>query len=263
MNEFLQRISWRKNVNAVEIGFEFYLDLLERRTRGERVSLVQELRRFFDRELGITLRETQARGLMHRRSSVFIEYVKGVKGEEFNPSSDHWKRQGLEKFTEWRRGWTLARTQESVDLSDEPTPALRKMDKAKVLMRKTVTVNRVIRDNALSRFLKALYDSRCQICTSTFVVPGGRNYAETHHVHPLGSPHNGSDKENNIIVLCPLHHAMFDYGAIGLHPQKHTVLSIDNRIPVTGQPLALKKHPIRRESLEYHLEMIYGKVGRH
>lgn len=64
-----------------------------------------------------------------------------------------------------------------------------------------------------------------------------------------------------MIVLCPLHHAMFDYGVIALHPEKQTLLSIDNNIGKIGKPLALRKHPIIRESLEYHLEMIYGKVG--
>ena len=261
MNDTLERISWSKNENAVEIGFEFYLDLLEKRIKGERVSLVQELRNFFDIELEIKLRETQARGLMHRSSSVFLDYVKGVTGEEFNPTSEYWRRQGIEKFMKWRKGWLLARKQEAVDIYDEPSPTLEKIDKSKALMRKTVTVNRVIRDSALSRFLKTLYDSHCQICRYTFMVPGGRKYAETHHIRPLGTPHNGTDNETNIMVLCPLHHAMFDYGVIALHPEKLTLLSIDGSVSEIGKPLMLRKHPVHRESLDYHLEMIYGKVG--
>ncbi len=104
MDDFLERISWRENENAVEIGFEFYLDLLEKRIKGQKISLVQELRRFFDEELGIKLRETQARGLMHKSSSVFIEYAKGITGHDFNPTSEYWRRQGIEKFAEWRKG---------------------------------------------------------------------------------------------------------------------------------------------------------------
>jgi len=64
-----------------------------------------------------------------------------------------------------------------------------------------------------------------------------------------------------MIVLCPLHHAMFDYGVIAVLPEKFTLLSIDDTINGIGKPLSLRKHTILRESLEYHLETIYGKVG--
>jgi hypothetical protein len=70
-----ERMRWRDNPNAVELGFDHYLTLIERRLNGEDVSLVQGLRRFYRDELSIDLRETQARGLMHRESSVFIDYV--------------------------------------------------------------------------------------------------------------------------------------------------------------------------------------------
>jgi predicted restriction endonuclease len=260
MSGSLERVSWRKNENAVEIGFEHYLDLLEKRIKGDNISLVQELRKFFNRELGIKLRETQARGLMHRSSSVFIEYVKGVTGEDFNPTSQYWVQQGLKKFKEWRKTWLTARRTEAADLQDATVVPPQQTERKSTLMRRTVTVNRVIRDNALSRFLKALYDSHCQICNSTFMIPSGRKYAETHHICPLGDPHNGKDQEGNMIVLCPLHHAMFDYGVIAVHPEKHTLLSIDNNVKGIGEGLSVRKHRINSESLEYHLEVIYGKV---
>jgi len=193
MDNILERISWKQNENAVELGFEFYLDLLEKRIKGQNISLVQSLRNFFADELGIKIRETQARGLMHKSSSVFIEYVKAVSGESFNPASGYWKLQGLGKFLEWRKKWDAIRKQEAVDLQDQPKLSPAEGKKSKILSRKTVTVNRIIRDNALSRFLKATYDSHCQICLFTFMVPGGRKYAETHHIQPLGEPHYGMD----------------------------------------------------------------------
>ena len=261
MDNILKRVSWRENENAIEISFEFYLDLLEKRIEYENISIVQELRNFFDKELSIQLRETQTRGLMHKEASAFIRYVKGVTGEDFNPSSEYWKEQGIEKFKEWRRRWMLLRKQEAVDLHDELIAQTDRPDKAKSLMRQTITVNRIVRDNALSRFLKSLYQSQCQICKCTFRVPGGKRYAETHHIRPLGNPHNGPDKEDNMLVLCPLHHAMFDYGVIALHSEKFTLLSIDDTISGIGKPLSLSKHKILKGSLEYHLERIYGKVG--
>ena len=42
-------------------------------------------------------------------------------------------------------------------------------------------------------------------------------YSEAHHIRPLGSPHNGPDIAENILVLCPNHHVMCDYGSIHLY----------------------------------------------
>jgi hypothetical protein len=97
-----ERISWRDNPNAVELGFDHYLTLVERRLRGEDVSLVQGLRRFYREELEIDLRETQARGLMHRASSVFIDYVQSVLDTHFLPNIEYWEAQGLEQFIHCR-----------------------------------------------------------------------------------------------------------------------------------------------------------------
>lgn len=74
------------------------------------------------------------------------------------------------------------------------------------------TVFRVIRDTVLSRRIKALHNFECQICGTTMKLPNGGRYAEAHHIKPLGTPHNGPDVAENIICLCPNHHAELDYG---------------------------------------------------
>ncbi len=78
------------------------------------------------------------------------------------------------------------------------------------------TTYRILRDTAASRQLKADHECRCQICDITIELPGGMRYAEAHHVRPLGRPHDGPDVRENMIVLCPNHHAMCDYGTIRL-----------------------------------------------
>ena len=40
--------------------------------------------------------------------------------------------------------------------------------------------------------------------------PRGRPYAEGAHIRPLGSPHDGPDKLENVLCLCPNHHVLFD-----------------------------------------------------
>ena len=116
-----ERMRWRDNPNAVELGFDHYLTLIERRLNGEDVSLVQGLRRFYRDELSIDLRETQARGLMHRESSVFIDYVKSIFESEFLPNIEYWEVQGLERFLQWRSGFYRARDDEDNQCRQDPS----------------------------------------------------------------------------------------------------------------------------------------------
>ena len=78
------------------------------------------------------------------------------------------------------------------------------------------TVYRILRDTELARQIKKDHEYQCQICGHTIELPDGTRYAEAHHIRPLGHPHNGPDCVENLIVLCPNHHAMCDYGAIAI-----------------------------------------------
>ncbi|MBM82328.1 MAG: HNH endonuclease [Planctomycetaceae bacterium] len=78
------------------------------------------------------------------------------------------------------------------------------------------TTYRILRNTALSQRIKLLHQNRCQICGFSIQLPDGTAYSEAHHIKPLGTPHDGPDIEQNIIVLCPNHHAMCDYGVVPL-----------------------------------------------
>lgn len=71
---------------------------------------------------------------------------------------------------------------------------------------------RAIRDTAGARELKELYGNECQVCGYTLKDGAGRPHSEVHHVRPLHE--GGSDTRDNMLVLCPRHHAEFDYGAM-------------------------------------------------
>ncbi len=93
-------------------------------------------------------------------------------------------------------------------------------------LRHSLKTYRILRDTVISRWLKNIYSFECQICGLTIKLANGERYAEVHHIQPLGSPHNGPDVIENMLVLCPNHHAMCDLGAIKLsineiqkHPQ--------------------------------------------
>lgn len=104
-----------------------------------------------------------------------------------------------------------------------------------------VTVNRIIRDTVMSRKVKALHHGQCQMCGTSIKLPNDRNYAEGHHIIPLGKPHGGPDAPSNIIVVCPNHHAMLDLGCIELD------LSALAAIP---------GHAVSAASVDYHNRVV-------
>jgi hypothetical protein len=94
-------------------------------------------------------------------------------------------------------------------VADAPTPEA--IDLGPV-DRVQTTAYRILRDTALARRVKMLHKYRCQVCGNRIELPGGYYYAESHHVQPLGNPHDGPDVIGNILCLCPNHHAELDYG---------------------------------------------------
>jgi hypothetical protein len=126
--------------------------------------------------------------------------------------------------------------------------------------RVSATVSRFIRNTLKSDSLKSAYNYKCQICDKQIKKPDGSLYAEAHHIRPLGDPHHGSDVCNNMIVLCPNHHAEFDYGIIAIDPNNNTVIHIDASDPYHGKNVFFtSRHRLKRENLEYHLYNIFSK----
>ena len=116
----------------------------------------------------------------------------------------------------------------------------------------TATITRAIRDTALSNKVKEERNYQCQICGTRLSIRG-RGYAETHHVKPLG--HDGPDIKANMLVLCPNHHVLFDYGEIAISPEDcETVVDKEHNKIFTLIPFAPKK-----EYVEHHYNKIYKK----
>lgn len=118
--------------------------------------------------------------------------------------------------------------------------------------RTETTTSRIIRNTALVKELKEMYDFECQVCGDSREKRGGDGYAEGHHLKPLGNPHNGPDVKENILILCPNHHADFDYGRIAVNP---TTLEIAHAYEnaVHGTTLTItSRDSIDDEFLRYH-----------
>lgn len=108
------------------------------------------------------------------------------------------------------------------------------------------TTYRIVRDTEKARRVKRLHRYECQICGHTIQLPNGSRYSEGHHIQPLGSPHNGPDVIENILCVCPNHHAELDYGVA----------------PINLSTLHTSKcHPIAPQFIEYHNEEIYKVKG--
>lgn len=124
------------------------------------------------------------------------------------------------------------------------------------LIRKSVNVDRIIRDTRAIKELKILYNNRCQMCSAVIELPNG-DYSEGCHIIPLGDPHNGSDLKSNIVILCANHHVEFDYGSIGIDPNTFIIRHI-NANNALHEKKVLCKHEIALGSLQYHYNKIFN-----
>ena len=97
-------------------------------------------------------------------------------------------------------------------------------------------VTRIVRDTAVTADVKSACEYRCQLCRTRLTLAPGKFYAEGHHLKPLGKPHRGPDKVENVICVCPNCHALLDYHAVRIEPE------VINK----------GKHLVSRAFIDYH-----------
>lgn len=114
------------------------------------------------------------------------------------------------------------------------------------------TRSRVVRNTSLVDDLKSRYGHQCQVCGSRRFRTPEEPYAEGHHLQPLGHPHDGPDVASNLLVLCPNHHADFDYGMIELDPDTYRIAHAYDA-SVDGDHLRVAPtHELDSSFVEYH-----------
>jgi len=109
---------------------------------------------------------------------------------------------------------------------------------------------RVVRDTRVTELVKRKHDHVCQAC-STHIERLGGAYAEGVHIKPLGRPHNGPDKQNNILCLCPNCRVLFDSWAFTVEDDGSLVGALD------GNLNEIETHKINRDYLAYHRRLYY------
>jgi hypothetical protein len=103
---------------------------------------------------------------------------------------------------------------------------------------------RYVRDTQKTQRVKSLHSYQCQIldCPFPSTLPDGSDYAEGHHLKPLG--HKGPDHESNILCLCAYHHVAFDMGAVRA---------------LASQLRRVDGHALSKKFIDYHNRRIFGK----
>jgi hypothetical protein len=72
------------------------------------------------------------------------------------------------------------------------------------------------RNRTFASSLKVLYEGHCQVCGVLLQNPDGTRYlAHMHHFEPWNG--DSSDRLDNVICVCPNHHAMFELGSLRWH----------------------------------------------
>jgi len=123
--------------------------------------------------------------------------------------------------------------------------------------RTKVVTSRIIRDTKLVRQLKTEFNWNCQICGKRISLEDNKFYAEGHHLKPLGGEYNGPDIRENIIILCPFHHAEFDYGSMSIHPVSNTIIHANSENEYNNKSLAYNRGDLGKEFIEFHYNKIF------
>lgn len=116
--------------------------------------------------------------------------------------------------------------------------------------RATGVVQRLVRNNAVSQWVKDVNGHICQFCELLLDLPVG-SYSEGAHIRPVGSPHFGPDTTDNMLCLCPNHHVLFDKGAIYI--DEHLTVR-DHHGNAIGALLGVSVHVIDAAHIAYHRE---------
>jgi putative restriction endonuclease len=193
-----------------------------------------------------------------------LRVVRGANGDpKYSPSAGfrydglyrvdrYWHEVGRSGYTIWR--FRLVKDQPapvaetgSPQTSSEATAAA--PDGTDTPERAAIVVQRIVRQTAVTAWVKQIHDHECQLCGIRLVTPSGP-YAEGAHIRPLGRPHDGSDSPANVLCLCPNCHVLFDTGSI--YVDEGQVLGITPSRPIR----IVSPHVVDEQNLAYHRERI-------
>jgi putative restriction endonuclease len=155
----------------------------------------------------------------------------------------YWKSTGRSGHDIWR--FRLVKSPPANPVTNpQPGPA-----PSSTLGQTYATTQRLVRNTAVTEWVKELYGFACQVCGQVIQTPAGP-YAEGAHLRPVGRPHDGPDSPDNVLCLCPNDHVRLDRGVIALDDSLQVIEHSSGR--VIG-PLRLHSaHHLAPSHLTYH-----------
>lgn len=185
-----------------------------------------------------------------------VRVLRGFKGDPaFAPATgyrydglyrvdSHWSEIGKSGYRIWRFRLLRLSPQEAA-----PYVPVENLPLGEERPRRTEGVaQRIVRSTAVSDAVKRMYEHTCQVCDVQLTLPVGL-YAEGAHIRALGRPHDGPDTPDNVLCLCPNHHAQFDLGGIYVDRDYRVR---DHTGTMIGPLYRKAAHPVSAEHLKYH-----------
>ena len=97
-----------------------------------------------------------------------------------------------------------------------------------------------------------MYQYKCQVCGIQLDVPSGNPIAIGAHIKGVGRPSQGPDVVQNMLCLCPNHHAQFDRYSFYIDPDNYKIKGL--QLFENKKIFKHQKHNIDSQFLRYHFE---------
>lgn len=183
-----------------------------------------------------------------------IRVIRGSGGDPEHSPSDGYRYDGIYHVASWwedtgQSGFRIYRyrvVKDAAPNADNP-PVEPSSDEESE--NRYSTVQRLVRNTAVTQGVKQLHDFTCQVCARRLVTPTG-GYAEGAHIRPRGRPHNGPDIPSNVLCLCANDHVLFDRGALFVTDEFEVIEAA--RGGIVGGLRLEPRHSIDRNFLAYH-----------
>ncbi len=118
--------------------------------------------------------------------------------------------------------------------------------------RSEVTYEKIKRIRENTKKIKMMYDYKCQVCETKLDVPSGDPISIGAHIKGVGRPSNGPDVVENMLCLCPNHHAQFDRYSFYIDPVTYEIRGLN--LYENKKLFTHEKHFIDKQFLKYHFE---------
>lgn len=176
----------------------------------------------------------------------------GLRYDGLYVVTQHWQEPSVDGPLIWR--FVLEKS-DGGEAWNEPIPAI--PDGASRPARAASVVQRIVRNSAVTQWVKEQHSYACQFCGIVLETEAGP-YAEGAHVRALGSPHNGPDVVSNVLCLCPNDHVLFDKGA--LYVDGGNVYRTSTA-ELLGELRTQPNHEVASGHFAYHREKFAGVVA--